>query len=82
MKASEFETLHLMPRQGWLANRPGAQYHYTINFWPAPHARDDLYSWTRWNMSEKLPFTGTVEEARAAAAAFHQLMCIKHELEE
>lgn len=82
MKASDFETLHLMPLQGWLAHRPGVQYHYTISFMPAPHARNDVLSWSRWKMSEKMPFTGTVEQAREAAAAFHQLMCIKHGLEE
>lgn len=81
MRATDFETLHLMPLQGWLAQRPGVQYHYTINFWPAPHARDSGNGRALWNKAEKMPFTGTVEEAREAAAAFHQLMCIKHGLE-
>jgi len=82
VKASDFETLYLMPLQGWLANRPGVQYHYTITFQPVPYARYDPLAWARWNKATSMPFTGTVEEARAAAAAFHQLMCIKHGLEE
>ena len=82
MKASDFEALPLMPLQGWLANRSGVQYHYVLTFQPAPRARDGKYGWKMWNMSEKMPFTGTVEQAREAAAAFHQLMCIKHGLEE
>ena len=86
MKASDFETLHLMPLQGWLANRSGVQYRYTLTFQPTPNARHAAKSWSHarllWDKRTSMPFTGTIEEARAAAAAFHQLMCIKHELEE
>ena len=79
VKASDFATLHLMLPHGPNTDPKLPVYNYTLSFRPAGEAR---LNWGLWDKAASMPFTGTIEEARAAAAAFHQLMCIKHELEE
>lgn len=79
MKASDFEALPLMPRWGYNTDPKLPVYNYSIEFRPKPAHRE---RWGCWNLAQKMPFTGTSTQAREAAAAFHQLMCIKHGLEE